>query len=75
MATPAKVIGIGNSIGIVFSKEIASRLHVEKGDTVYLTESPDGFRLTAYNESVDRKINALEQVMRENRDVLRRLAE
>lgn len=74
-ATAAKVISIGNSIGIVLPREVANRLHVEKGDTVYLTESPDGFRLSAYDEALARKLDAMEQVMRENRDVLRRLAE
>ncbi|MDE1176889.1 MAG: AbrB/MazE/SpoVT family DNA-binding domain-containing protein [Edaphobacter sp.] len=75
MATTAKVISIGNSIGIVLPKEIAARLHVEKGDTVYLSENPDGVHLSVYDEALARKLDAMEQVMRENRDVLRRLAE
>jgi putative addiction module antidote len=71
----AKVISIGNSIGIILPKEVASRLRVEKGDTVYITDSPDGVRLSAYDDSLAQKLDAMEQVMRENRDVLRRLAE
>lgn len=73
--TTAKVISIGNSIGIVLPKEIAARLHVERGDTVFITDSPDGVRLSAYDDAFARKLEAMEQVMRENRDVLRKLAE
>jgi putative addiction module antidote len=75
MATAVKVTTIGNSVGIVLPKEILSRLHVEKGDTLYITESPEGVRLSAYNETFARKLEAFEQVMRENRDVLKKLAE
>ncbi|WP_035347009.1 AbrB/MazE/SpoVT family DNA-binding domain-containing protein [Edaphobacter aggregans] len=75
MATAAKVISIGNSIGIILPKEVAARLHVDKGDTVFLTESPDGVRLSPYDDNFARKLDAMEQVMRENRDVLKRLAE
>ena len=42
-----KLTQIGNSVGVVLPKELLARLHVEKGDTVYATESPDGVRLTA----------------------------
>ncbi|MGP8258473.1 MAG: AbrB/MazE/SpoVT family DNA-binding domain-containing protein [Acidobacteriaceae bacterium] len=74
-ATAVKVTTIGSSVGIVLPREILNRLHVEKGDTVYLTESPDGIRITPYDAAFARKIGILEQVMRENRDVLKKLAE
>jgi putative addiction module antidote len=75
MATTVKITTIGNSVGIVLPKEILSHLHVEKGDTLYVTESPDGVRLSPYDELLATKLNAFEQVMRENRDVLKKLAE
>jgi len=43
---PLKLMQIGNSVGFVLPKEAASHLKVEKGDIVYLTESPDGYRIT-----------------------------
>jgi putative addiction module antidote len=73
--TAVKVTTVGSSAGIVLPREILNRLHVEKGDTVYLTESPDGIRITPYDAAFARKIDILEQVMRENRDVLKKLAE
>ncbi len=74
-ATAVKVTTIGNSAGIVLPREILNRLHVEKGDTVYLTESPDGIRISPYDAAFAQKIEILEQVMRDNRDVLKKLAE
>lgn len=75
MATTVKVTTVGSSVGIVLPKEILQRLHIEKGDVLYLTEAPDGLRISPYNEQFAKKIEAFEQVMRENRDVLRKLAE
>jgi len=75
MATVVKVTTIGNSVGIVLPKEVLNRLHVEKGDVLYITDAPDGVRLSPYNDAFAQKVEALEQVMRENRDVLKKLAE
>ena len=75
MATAVKVTTIGNSAGIVLPKEVLNRLHVEKGDVLYITDAPDGVRLSPYNDAFAQKLEALEQVMRENRDVLKKLAE
>ena len=47
-----------------------------KGDTVYLTEAPDGgYRLTPYNPDFQRQMARAEQIMHDYRDVLRALAE
>jgi putative addiction module antidote len=75
MATAVKITTIGNSVGIVLPKEVLSRLHVEKGDMLYFTDSPEGVLLSPYNAEFARKLDAFEQVMRENRDVLKKLAE
>jgi putative addiction module antidote len=75
MATTVKITTIGNSVGIVLPKEVLAKLKVEKGDTLYITESPEGVRLSPYSVAFAQKLNAFEQVMRENRDVLKKLAE
>jgi putative addiction module antidote len=75
MASTAKVIGIGNSVGIVLPKEVLARLKLEKGDTVFLSETPTGAYLTPYDEQFKRKMDASERVMRKYRDTLRKLAE
>jgi putative addiction module antidote len=75
MGTVVKITTVGSSVGIVLPKEILSRLHVEKGDSLYITETPDGVQLTPYDEKFAQVMKAADKVMRENRDVLRKLAE
>lgn len=75
MSTAVKITTIGSSVGIVLPKEILSLLHVEKGDTLYISETPDGVRLSPYDAAFAQKLDAFEHVMRENRDVLKKLAE
>ena len=72
--TALKLTRIGNSVGVVLPKDILSRLRLEAGDSVSISESPVGDRLSAHDEEFDRQMGAAEQVMRENRDVLRLLA-
>jgi putative addiction module antidote len=75
MAATAKIIAIGNSAGIILPKEILARLKVQKGDTLYLTDGPQGIRLMLFDEEFANQMEAAREVMRENRDVLQRLAE
>jgi putative addiction module antidote len=75
MNMPLKLVKIGNSTGVILPKELLARLRVEFGDTVYATESPDGVRLTASNPDFETKMKAAEAIMREDRDILRVLAQ
>jgi len=75
MATTTKIIAIGNSAGIILPKEMLARLNVEKGDTVYVTEGSEGIRLMSFDPDFATQMEAAREVMRENRDVLKRLAE
>jgi putative addiction module antidote len=74
MAT-AKIIPVGNSAGIILPKEILARMNVEKGDTLYIVESPQGIRLIPFDQAFATQMGAAREIMRENRDVLQRLAE
>lgn len=69
-----KVTTVGSSSGIVLPKEALAKLRVQKGDTLYITETPNGIQLSPYDEHLARQIEAGREVMRENRDVLRKLA-
>ncbi|MGB7202176.1 MAG: AbrB/MazE/SpoVT family DNA-binding domain-containing protein [Pyrinomonadaceae bacterium] len=75
MTAKLKITTVGNSAGIVLPREILERLRVEKGDTLYATETPNGIELTAYDEEFAEDMAVAERVMRENRDLLRKLAE
>ncbi|MBV8631944.1 MAG: AbrB/MazE/SpoVT family DNA-binding domain-containing protein, partial [Silvibacterium sp.] len=67
MTATVKVTTVGNSVGIVLPKEILARLNVKKGDTLYVTETPDGVQLTPYDEKFLKVMEAAGQIMRENR--------
>jgi putative addiction module antidote len=73
--TTLKITTIGNSVGVILPKEILAKLHADKGDLLYVTETPDGIILTAYDEEFSKQMEIGRRIMREDRDVLRRLAE
>jgi putative addiction module antidote len=75
MNTVVKITTVGSSVGIVLPKEVLAKLRVEKGDSLYLTETPEGVQLTPYDEEFDRQIEIGKKVMRKYRDALRKLAE
>ena len=70
-----KITTIGNSAGVILPKELLARLRVEKGDELYALETPDGIRLTVHDPEFARQMEVAEQVMREHRDLLRKLAQ
>lgn len=75
MTTKLKITTIGNSTGIILPKEILEKLRVTKGDTLFAIETSKGIELTPFNPQVAEQMKLAEQVMREDRDALRKLAE
>ena len=70
-----KVTTVGASAGFILTKEVMARLKVKKGDTIYLTEAPDGsYRLTPYNPEFERQMTLADDLMHEDREILRALA-
>lgn len=75
MNKPLKLIKIGNSTGIILPKDVLARMNVEQGDEIYLSESADGrLSLDRYDAEFARQMEMAEQIMREDRDILRVLA-
>jgi len=74
MNKPLKITKIGNSAGIILPKEVLARLRVGLGDEVYVSEAPDGIRITAADPTFAEKMAVAEKIMREDRDILRELA-
>ena len=75
MTNSLKITTVGNSAGIVLPREILERLRVKKGDTLYALETPNGIELTPYDPEFVEQMEIAKRVMREDRDVLRKLAE
>jgi len=72
--TTLKITAIGNSAGVVLPRELLARLRVDKGDSLYVVETPHGIELTPYAPDFAAQMDLAEDVMRENRDVLRKLS-
>ena len=69
-----KVTSIGNSMGIVLPKEALTKLKADKGDELYLVDSPEGLTLTPYQQDFDTQMKAAEKVMKKYRNALHELA-
>lgn len=69
-----KLTQVGNSVGIVLPKEVLARMKVGKGDSLFLTEGPDGWRVSPYDAEVAEQLDAGRAFMHEFRDTFRQLA-
>ena len=69
-----KLTQIGNSVGAVFPRELLAQLHLEKGDSVYVTETPDGLRITTHNPEFEAQMQAAREIMKRRSAVLHELA-
>lgn len=68
-----KITPIGNSLGVILPKEALARLKVAGGDAVFLTETPDGFRITPYDPEFEAQMKAAKAVMKKRRNALREM--
>lgn len=73
--TKLKITSIGNSAGVILPKELLEKLRVSKGDTLTVTETPSGLSLSAYDSEFEEAMGLAEKIMREDRDVLKKLAQ
>ncbi len=69
-----KLTQIGNSVGLILPKEVLARLKLEKGDTVFVTETPDGVAMTPYDPAFEKQMDAARSIMKKRRAVLHALA-
>jgi putative addiction module antidote len=74
MTLELKLRKVGNSVGVVFSKEALAHLKAGEGDSLLLTETPDGFRVTAHNPEFAKSMAVFEDLSRRYRNTLRELA-
>ena len=70
-----KITTVGNSAGVILPKELLARLRLGKGDELFAVETPDGVLLTQYDPELAAQMEMAEQVMRERRTLLHKLAQ
>jgi putative addiction module antidote len=75
MTRKLKLTAIGNSTGVILPRELLEKLRVERGDELMVLETPDGIKLTAYDPEFAEQMDVAEKIMKERRDLLRKLAE
>jgi len=69
-----KLRKIGNSVGVVLPKEALAHLKAEEGDAIALTETPDGYRVTASRSDFAKTMSVMESLSKRYRNTLRELA-
>jgi putative addiction module antidote len=69
-----KLTKIGNSLGLILPKEVLARLKLAKGDEIFITEAPEGYRITPHNPAFEAQMKAARKIMKRRRAVLRELA-
>jgi putative addiction module antidote len=74
MAITLKVTTIGNSTGVILPKEVLTKLGVDKGDHLIWSETPEGYRVSAFDPDFQRQLELARKGMRRYRNALRELA-
>lgn len=70
-----KLRKVGNSVGVVLPKEVLAHLKVDEGDTVSLTEGPEGsLRMSPHKAEIAHQMEVAQDVMKRYRHALRELA-
>jgi putative addiction module antidote len=69
-----KLTQIGNSVGVILPKELLSRLKLEKGDTLFVSDAANGVMLTPYDPELDEQMAQARRIMKKRRAVLHELA-
>jgi putative addiction module antidote len=66
---------IGNSSGIILSKDVMARMNVSVGDTLYATLTPDGgVRLTPHDPDFEKAMEVARRGMKRYHNALAALA-
>lgn len=69
-----KLRPFGSSVGVIIPKEVLNTLKVEEGDSLYLTHSPDGYRIVAHDPDFAAAMEAYRKVAKKYRNTLKELA-
>ena len=70
-----KLTTVGSSTGVVIPKEMLKNLKVDKGDFLYVVETPNGYVMTPYDPEVEKQIQKGRQFMKQYRETFKALAE
>lgn len=70
-----KIISIDDSSAVMLPEKLLEKLGVSEGDELMAFETPSGVELVKYNERVANQVEIAEKIMREDYEVLKKLAD
>jgi putative addiction module antidote len=70
-----KIRKVGNSLGTTLPKELLQKLNVGEGDSVFVTETADGVKLTPYDPDFVKAMEAYRTVSNKYRNALHELTQ
>ncbi|MGC9527757.1 MAG: AbrB/MazE/SpoVT family DNA-binding domain-containing protein [Limnospira sp.] len=65
----------GNSLSVIIPEEIAARLNIGDGDTLYLTETPNGYEISVSDPDFAKKMAIARKGIKKYRHALIDLAQ
>jgi putative addiction module antidote len=69
-----KLRKVGNSVALIVPKSVRENMGVSEGSSVYLTETPDGYKISAYDPEFSRQMDLARKLQKKHRDALHELA-
>jgi putative addiction module antidote len=74
MAAVVKVRKVGNSLGVILTRDVVEALGVTEGDELFAVRTPDGIQLTPYDPDFAKVIESTRDYMRRHRNALHELS-
>jgi putative addiction module antidote len=74
MSDSARIRRFGGSLGIILPRGVAEALRVRENDHIYLTPTPDGYRITSFDPEFGAALDDAREFMRTHRNAFRELA-
>lgn len=74
MQKEIKIRRSGGSLSATLPKEIAEHFHLEEGDRVFVTQTPEGILISPYDPDFAKAMKIYQRGARKYRDALKELA-
>jgi putative addiction module antidote len=74
MSKPLKIRKIGNSYGLILTRDVLDELGVKEGDSLFPVRTEDGVKLTPYDPAFEAVLESNRDYMRRHRNALRELS-
>ncbi len=69
-----KLRKVGNSYGVTLPKELLEKYNVKEGETLYIVENPDGFKLSPYDPVFEQWAATFDRTNKKFKNALKELA-